>query len=114
MDYLNGLLAPLERKNGWTVAEQVGQLRPDRVQRLLDHSDWDADAVRDAVRDDVRDFVVESIGSRDAVLIGDDTGFLKKGYEVCRRPTPIPVPPTAQKTARSGPSWPTPQAGGGR
>ncbi len=75
MDYLNGLLAPLERKNGWTVAEQVGQLRPDGVQRLLNHSEWDADAVRD----DVRDFVVESIGARDAVLIGDDTGFLKKG-----------------------------------
>lgn len=61
MDYLNGLLAPLERKNGWTVAEQVGQLRPDGVQRLLNHSEWDADAVRD----DVRDFVVESIGARD-------------------------------------------------
>jgi SRSO17 transposase len=75
LDYLNGLLAPLERKNGWTVAEQVGQLRPDGVQRLLNHSEWDADAVRD----DVRDFVVESIGAKDAVLIGDDTGFLKKG-----------------------------------
>ncbi|WP_405017303.1 IS701 family transposase [Kitasatospora sp. NBC_00070] len=75
LDYLNGLLAPLERKNGWTVAEQVGQLRPDGVQRLLNHSEWDADAVRD----DVRDFVVESIGARDGVLIGDDTGFLKKG-----------------------------------
>ncbi|MHA6765427.1 IS701 family transposase [Streptacidiphilus sp. PAMC 29251] len=75
LDYLNGLLAPLERKNGWTVAEQVGQVRPDGVQRLLNHSEWDADAVRD----DVRGFVVESIGARDAVLIGDDTGFLKKG-----------------------------------
>ncbi|MFF3001862.1 IS701 family transposase [Kitasatospora sp. NPDC057940] len=75
LDYLIGLLAPLERKNGWTVAERVGQLRPDGVQRLLNHSDWDADAVRD----DVRDFVMESIGTRDGVLIGDDTGFLKKG-----------------------------------
>lgn len=65
----------MERKNGWTVAEQVGQSRPDGVQRLLNHSEWDADAVRD----DVRDFVVESIGARDGVLIGDDTGFLKKG-----------------------------------
>lgn len=75
MDYLTGLLAPLERKNGWTLSEQVGQLRPDGVQRLLNHSDWDADAVRD----DVRDFVVESIGATDGILIGDDTGFLKKG-----------------------------------
>ncbi|MDJ0375207.1 IS701 family transposase [Streptomyces sp. H10-C2] len=75
LDYLMGLLAPLEKKNGWTLAEQVGQLRPDGVQRLLNHSEWD----QDAVRDDVRDFVVESIGSPDGVLIGDDTGFLKKG-----------------------------------
>ncbi|MFG2561439.1 IS701 family transposase [Streptomyces sp. NPDC048496] len=74
-DYLNGLLAPLEKKNGWTLSEQVGQLRPDGVQRLLNHSDWD----ENAVRDDVRDFVVETIGAKDAVLIGDDIGFLKKG-----------------------------------
>lgn len=45
------------------------------MQRLLNSADWDADAVRD----DVRDFVVESIGDKSAVLIGDDTGFLKKG-----------------------------------
>ncbi|WP_420492973.1 IS701 family transposase [Kitasatospora camelliae] len=75
LDYLTGLLAPLERKNGWTLAEQVGQLRPDGVQRLLNLSEWD----EDAVRDDVRDFVVETIGARDGILIGDDTGFLKKG-----------------------------------
>ncbi len=75
MDYLRGLLAPLERKNGWTLAEQVGQLRPDGVQRLLNHSEWD----ENAVRDDVRDFVVETLGAKDAVLIGDDTGFVKKG-----------------------------------
>jgi len=75
LDYLSGLLAPLEKKNGWTLAEEVGQLRPDGVQRLLNHSDWDANAVRD----DIRDYVVETIGTKDAVLIGDDTGFLKKG-----------------------------------
>jgi SRSO17 transposase len=77
LDYLAGLLAPLERKNGWTLAEQVGQLRPDGVQRLLNLSDCD----EDAVRDDVRDFVVESIGAMDGILIGDDTGFLKKGTQ---------------------------------
>jgi SRSO17 transposase len=75
LDYLTGLLAPLERKNGWTLAEQVGQQRPDGVQRLLNLSDWD----EDAVRDDVRDYVVETIGAKDGILIGDDTGFLKKG-----------------------------------
>ena len=47
LDYLTGLLAPLEKKNAWTMAEQVGQLRPDGVQRLLNHSEWDENAVRD-------------------------------------------------------------------
>ncbi|MDF3294431.1 IS701 family transposase [Streptomyces silvisoli] len=75
LDYLQGLIAPLEKKNGWTLSEQVGQLRPDGVQRLLNLSDWD----EDAVRDDIRDFAMETIGSPDGVLICDDTGFLKKG-----------------------------------
>ncbi|MCH0560411.1 transposase [Streptomyces sp. MUM 16J] len=75
LDYLTGLLAPLEKKNAWTMAEQVGQLRPDGVQRLLNHSEWDENAVRDGLRD----YVVETIGDKNAVLIGDDTGFLKKG-----------------------------------
>ncbi|MBV9024029.1 MAG: IS701 family transposase [Streptomycetaceae bacterium] len=75
LDYMTGLLAPLERKNGWTVSEQVGQVRPDSIQRLLNHSEWD----QDAVRDDVRAYVVETIGAADGILIGDDTGFLKKG-----------------------------------
>ncbi|MGW1163557.1 IS701 family transposase [Streptomyces sp. NPDC002519] len=48
---------------------------PDGVQRLLNHSEWD----HNAVRDDLRDYVVETIGDKNAVLIGDDTGFLKKG-----------------------------------
>ncbi|MGW2089756.1 transposase, partial [Streptomyces sp. NPDC001880] len=65
VDYLQGLIAPLEKKNGWTLAEQVGQLRPDGIQRLLNLSDWD----EHAVRDDIRDFVMETIGSPDGVLI---------------------------------------------
>jgi SRSO17 transposase len=75
LDYLRGLLSPLERKNGWTVAEQAGHARPDRLQRLLNTSDWDAGEVRD----DLRDFVVERLGDRRAVLVVDDTGFVKKG-----------------------------------
>lgn len=55
--------------------QQVGQLRPDGVQRLLNHAEWD----EDAVRDDLRDYVVETIGDKNAVLIGHDTGLLKKG-----------------------------------
>ncbi|MFE9257200.1 IS701 family transposase, partial [Streptomyces sp. NPDC006879] len=61
LEYLSTLLAPLERKNGWTLAEQAGQRRPDVFQRLLNFADWD----ENAVRDDVRDFVVETIGSKD-------------------------------------------------
>ena len=73
--YIRGLLAPLEKKNSWTLAERAGEAIPDGMQRLLAHADWDADAVRD----DVRDYVVEHLGDRAGVLVVDETGFLKKG-----------------------------------
>ena len=73
--YLRGLLAPLERKNGWTLAEQAGEASPDGMQRLLATADWDADRVRD----DLRDYVVDHLGDPGAVLVVDETGFLKKG-----------------------------------
>ncbi len=73
--YMRGLLAPLERKNGWTVAEEAGRGGPDRIQRLLNRIDWDADAVLD----DIRGYVVEHLADPGGVLIVDDTGFLKKG-----------------------------------
>ena len=74
-EYVSGLVAGLERKNGWTLAERAGEVSPDGMQRLLRRADWDVDGVRD----DVRDYVVEQLGDRDGVLIVDDTGFLKKG-----------------------------------
>ena len=73
--YLRGLLSGVERKNGWTLAEQAGDPTPDATQRLLNHAEWDADAVRD----DLRDYVVEYLGDEGAVLVIDETGFLKKG-----------------------------------
>jgi SRSO17 transposase len=73
--YLRGLLSAAERKNGWTLAEQAGDATPDAMQRLLNHADWDADKVRD----DLRDYVVEHLGDDAAVLVVDETGFLKKG-----------------------------------
>ena len=73
--YVRGLLAPLEKKNSWTLAEQAGEAIPDGMQRLLMSADWDADAVRD----DVRDYVVEHLGDPAGVLVVDETGFLKKG-----------------------------------
>src|SRR3954449_1980422 len=73
--YVRGLLSAAERKNGWTLAEQAGDATPDAMQRLLNHADWDADAVRD----DLRDYVVAHLGTDAAVLVVDETGFLKKG-----------------------------------
>lgn len=74
-EYVSGLVAGLERKNGWTLAERAGEASPDGMQRLLRRADWDVDRVRD----DVRDYVIEHLGDREGVLIADDTGFLKKG-----------------------------------
>jgi SRSO17 transposase len=73
--YLVGLLSPLQRKNSWQLAEQAGDTSPYGVQHLLGRADWDPDAVRD----DLRAYVVEALGDPGAVLILDDTGFLKKG-----------------------------------
>lgn len=73
--YLAGLLEQVERKNGWQLAEQLGERHPRGVQRLLDAARWDADAVRD----DLRAYVVEHLGSPKGVLVVDETGFLKKG-----------------------------------
>jgi SRSO17 transposase len=73
--YVRGLLAPVERKNGWQLAEAAGDTTPDRMQRLLGHARWD---VR-GVREDLRAYVVENLGHRDGVLIVDETGFVKKG-----------------------------------
>ena len=73
--YLAGLLGSVERRNGWQLAEQLGERSPDGVQRLLRTARWDAEAVRD----DLRAYVVEHLGDAGAGLIVDETGFLKKG-----------------------------------
>jgi SRSO17 transposase len=73
--YLKGLLAPVERKNGWQLAEAAGDASPDGVQDFLARMHWDADLVRD----DLRAYVVEHLGDADAVLVLDETGFIKKG-----------------------------------
>jgi SRSO17 transposase len=73
--YLKGLLGPVERKNGWQLAEHLGDRTPDGVQRLLATCEWDADLVRE----DLRHYVVEHLGGSEAVLVMDETGFVKKG-----------------------------------
>src|SRR3954467_8928293 len=73
--YLRGLLAPVGRKNGWQLAEAAGDRTPDGMQDFLARMRWDADAVRD----DLRAYVVEHLGNPEAVLVLDETGFVKKG-----------------------------------
>src|SRR3954464_800706 len=73
--YVRGLLSPVERKNGWQLAELAGEPTPDGMQHLLARADWDADAVRD----DLRAYIVEHLGDPAAVLVIDETGFLKQG-----------------------------------
>src|SRR5258708_3504866 len=73
--YLHGLLSHAERKNGWQLAEEAGEGTPDGMQRLLNASRWDVDAVRD----DLVAYVREQLADPAAILVLDETGFLKKG-----------------------------------
>ena len=75
---VEGLLSPVERKNGWQLAEHAGEARPYGMQRLLAGAKWDADAVRD----DLRVYVLTHLSDPRAVLVIDETGFLKQGDEV--------------------------------
>jgi SRSO17 transposase len=107
-EYVSGLVAGLERKNGWTLAERAGEVSPDGMQRLLRHADWDTREVRD----DVRDYVIEHLGARDGVLIADETGFIKKGTRSAGVQRQYSGPWGGRRTARSGCSWPTPRRAG--
>jgi SRSO17 transposase len=73
--YLQALLAPVERKNGWQIAELVGDATPTGMQQFIRASVWD----EHALRDQLREYVVEHLGEPGGVLIADETGFLKKG-----------------------------------
>jgi SRSO17 transposase len=75
LDYVIGLLSPLERKNGWQLAEATGHPSPYSVQHLLDRAHWEWDAVRD----DLMDYIAQELGGDEGVLVVDETGFLKKG-----------------------------------
>ena len=73
--FLEGLLGEERRKTGWMRAEAAGDPGPWRQQAILGRGRWDADALRDIVRE----YVVEHLGDEQAVLVLDETGFLKKG-----------------------------------
>jgi SRSO17 transposase len=74
-EFLDGLLGNEPRKTGWMRAEAAGDPGPWRQQAILGRSQWRADALRDIVRD----YVLETLGDEDAVLVIDETGFLKQG-----------------------------------
>src|SRR3712207_3894503 len=77
--YLDGLLGPERRKTGWMRAEAAGDPGPWRQQAVLGRSRWDADALRDLVRD----YALETLSDPDAVLVIEETGFLKQGEASC-------------------------------
>lgn len=73
--YLQGLLSPAQRKNSWQLAEAVGDETPYGIQQFLYRARWDANALRD----EMREYVVKNLGDEQAILIIDETGFVKKG-----------------------------------
>src|ERR671938_334564 len=77
--FLEALLGPERRKTGWMRAEAAGDPGPWRQQALLGRARWDAEALRDLVRD----YVVETLAEPQAVLVVDETGFLKQGKASC-------------------------------
>jgi SRSO17 transposase len=77
--FLDGLLGPERRKTGWMRAEAAGDPGPGRQQAVLGRSHWDADDLRDLVRE----YALEMLASPDAVLVIDETGFLKQGLRSC-------------------------------
>jgi SRSO17 transposase len=76
-DYLRGLLADVERKNGWQLAERAGYEHPRGIQRVLDRYAWDADAVRD----DLLRWTIAEVGDPAGVLVVDETSFPKQGKD---------------------------------
>src|SRR2546423_9265276 len=77
--FLDGLLGNEPRKTGWMRAEAAGDPGPWRQQAILGRGQWDADALRDIVRE----YALETLADEDAVLIIDETGFLKQGKASC-------------------------------
>jgi len=75
LGYLKGLLSPAERKNSWQLAEALGQATPYRLQHLLGRALWDANEIRD----DLQQYVLAHLSDDEAILVVDETGFLKKG-----------------------------------
>ncbi|SCE49467.1 DDE superfamily endonuclease, partial [Streptomyces sp. di188] len=102
--YLKALLGPVERKNTWQIAAYLGHTAPDKVKDLLRRTTWSWSRLRDRVRE----FTVEHLGDPEAVLVLDETAFLKKGDKsVGVAPQYAGIDRAGRRTARSPCSWPT-------
>lgn len=77
--FLDGLLGNEQRKTGWMRAEAVGDPGPWRQQAILGRARWEADELRDIVRE----YALETLADEQAVLVIDETGFLKQGKASC-------------------------------
>src|SRR5215472_15064211 len=88
MAYLRGLLSVTERKKGWQLAELAGEATPDGMQRLLNTAHWDSDQVRD----DLQEYILNHLVDPEAVLVVDETGFVKKGTKSGARSRSAPSP----------------------
>jgi SRSO17 transposase len=75
LTYMQGLMSKASRKNGWQVAEEMGEATPYAMQHVLDRARWDCDGVRDALRA----YIWETLADPKGIVVIDETGFLKKG-----------------------------------
>ena len=76
--YLRGLLSPIERKNGWQLAEEAGLPTPYTMQFLLNRAKWDSDAVREQLQGYVREMMAGPAG----MLVIDAHGLSQEGEKV--------------------------------
>src|SRR3954449_11085606 len=107
--YIRGLLAPLERRKGWTIAEHAGRRSPSAVQEML----YSPCSDPDLVRDDVRDYVVEHLGDPQGVVIGDDT-VREEGVRSAGVRRQYSVTAGKVENCQIGTFWPTPRRRVGR
>ncbi|MDR1689146.1 MAG: IS701 family transposase [Clostridiales bacterium] len=77
--YIEGLLSPVERKNGWQLSEALGKETPYALQQFLYRGKFSADGLRD----ELRSYIDEKLGDDEGILVADETGFLKQGKMSC-------------------------------
>jgi len=84
LTYLQAILSDTSRKNGWQIAEHAREARPDGMQRLLASAVWDAELVRD----DLREYILEKIGTSQAILVIDAHELPEARQEISGRADP--------------------------